>query len=140
LHPEPRKAAQALIAELRDKKIPFKVTSTGRTDLEQFALWLQNRASLVVVNTARKLAGMYPIGEKDNTYFVTNSDGVTFKSFHQLGMALDVVPIGALGNPIWPPDDDPRWLEIGLIGEKHGFRWGGRWLKPDVAHYEWVHT
>jgi len=138
LHPEPRKAATAFIAELRDKKILHKVTSTGRTEDEQFALWLQHRASLEVVNKQRKHAKMFPIGEKENSYTVTDCDGIEFPSRHQKLDALDVVPLGFLGNPIWPPDDDPRWLLIGQIGEKHGFRWGGRWIKPDPSHYEWT--
>jgi hypothetical protein len=140
LHPEPRKAAQAAIAELRDKKIPFKVTSTLRTALEQFALWLQGRVLLVAVNRARKLAGMYPIGEKQNTYTVTNCDGVDFLSRHQSSDTLDVVPLGANGNPIWPPNDDPRWGEIAVVMERHGFRAGLRWSEPDPSHYEWVHA
>lgn len=137
LHPEPRKAAQAAIAELRDKKIPFKVTSTLRTALEQFALWLQGRVSLVAVNRARKLAGMYPIGEKQNTYTVTNCDGVDFLSRHQGADTLDVVPLGSNGNPIWPSVDDPRWGEIAAVMERHGFRAGLRWSEPDPAHHEY---
>ena len=137
LHPEPRKAAQAFIAELRDKKIPFKVTSTARNEDEQFALWLQHRASLEVVNKQRKHAKLHPISEKENTYTVTNLDGIDFPSRHQKLDAMDVVPLGSLGNPIWPTHDDPRWLEIGVIGERHNFRWGGRWTEPDPAHYEW---
>ncbi len=138
LHPEPRKAAQAFIAELRDKKIPFKVTSTLRSEAEQIALYTQGRASLPIVNLLRKHAGMYPIGERTNTYTVTKCDGITFKSFHQSGNALDIVPLGSNGCPIWPSNEDPRWLELGLIGERHGFRWAGRWIDPDSAHYEWV--
>ena len=33
--------------------------------------------------------------------------------------------------------DDPIWTKIGLIGEKMGLRWGGRWKKPhDPGHFE----
>ena len=136
--PPARKAALGFIAELRDKKIGHKVTSTLRTQLEQFALWLQGRTSLQIVNTARLMAGMFPISEKENTYTVTNCDGVTVMSRHQVGDAMDVALVGPNGNPVWPSSDDPRWGIMGAIGEKHGFRWGGRWLHPDPAHYEFV--
>ena len=32
---------------------------------------------------------------------------------------------------------DPIWTKIGLIGEKLGLRWGGRWKRPfDPGHFE----
>ena len=32
---------------------------------------------------------------------------------------------------------DPIWTKIGLIGEKLGLRWGGRWKQPhDPGHFE----
>lgn len=32
---------------------------------------------------------------------------------------------------------DPVWTRIGLIGEKLGLRWGGRWKQPfDPGHFE----
>jgi hypothetical protein len=137
LHPEPRKAAQAFIAELRDKKIRFKVTSTHRETIEQIALYCQHRASLEIVNLIREYAKMYLITEKANTGIVTNANGLHPKSDHQNDNTLDVVPVGCNGNPIWPPPEDSRWLEMGVIGERHGFMWGGRWAEPDPAHYTW---
>ena len=138
LIPAARKAALAAVAELRDKKYLHKVTSTARTEDEQIALWLQNRASLEVVNLQRKHAKMYLISEKENTRRVTNADGVNTLSRHQVGDALDVVPLGPTGNPIWPSPEDPRWCMIAGVMEKHGFKWGGRWAEPDVPHYEYV--
>lgn len=138
LKPEARKAALAAIAELRDKKYLHKVTSTGRNEDEQFALYLQHRASLDIVNLARKKAKMFPIGEKENSYSVTDSDGVNVISDHQKLIALDVVPVGPLGGPIWPSHEDPRWNTIAGVMKRHGFACGGEWLKPDPAHYYWL--
>ena len=42
---------------------------------------------------------------------------------------VDVNPLGAR------PHQDPRLV---AIMEKHGFVWGGRWLRPDGAHFEYV--
>jgi len=33
------------------------------------------------------------------------------------------------------PRQDARLV---AIMAKHGFLWGGRWLRPDGAHFEWV--
>jgi peptidoglycan LD-endopeptidase CwlK len=138
LKPQVRKAAHAFLADLRAQKVPFVVTSTLRSDIEQVALYLQGRASLEIVNLVRKFAGMYLLGEKENTYTVTRCDGVNTKSNHQLGIALDVVPMGELGGPIWPAFSDPRWLVLGVTGEKYGFRWAGRWQQPDPPHHEYI--
>jgi hypothetical protein len=57
------------------------------------------------------------------------------KSKHQYGLAVDVVAI-VDGVAQW--DNQHLWRKIGLIGEKLGLRWGGRWRAPyDPAHFEW---
>ncbi len=58
------------------------------------------------------------------------------KSKHQYGLAVDVVPI-IDGEAQW--DNKPLWLKVGLVGEKLGLRWGGRWRHPfDPGHFEWT--
>lgn len=58
------------------------------------------------------------------------------KSKHQYGLAVDVVPI-IDGVAQW--DNKPLWLKVGLVGEKLGLRWGGRWRYPfDPGHFEWT--
>lgn len=32
---------------------------------------------------------------------------------------------------------DPVWLKLGVIGEALGLRWGGRWQKKDMGHFEY---
>jgi hypothetical protein len=78
----------------------------------------------------------------ENAYTVTNADGVKYKSNHQSGRALDVVPVNAAGNPEWPGAEDPRWQMIAAVFKSQGFKWGGDWTKavngidPDLPHYE----
>jgi hypothetical protein len=54
-------------------------------------------------------------------------------SSHSWGMAID---INVANNPLGgPPHQDPRLVAIMAA---HGFAWGGRFLRPDGAHFEWV--
>lgn len=58
------------------------------------------------------------------------------KSKHQYGLAVDVVPI-VNGEAQW--HDRALWLKVGVVGEKLGLRWGGRWRRPfDPGHFEWT--
>ena len=124
------------LAELQDLKIPHCVTSTKRTLEEQQALYAQGRAKIEAVNTLRKIACMPIITLAENAKTVTNCDGVRNKSNHQSGNALDIVPLEG-HYPKWPSGNDPRWLQIAEVMEKHGFIWGGRWKNfPDYPHYE----
>lgn len=52
-------------------------------------------------------------------------------SWHQWRRALDVVFQGP--NP-WGADHP--WAELGELGERVGLKWGGRWRKPDLPHFE----
>jgi len=55
-------------------------------------------------------------------------------SFHQYGLAGDVVPLAYKALPNWNPSG-PLWAKIGAIGESLGLTWGGRWSKPDRPHF-----
>lgn len=58
------------------------------------------------------------------------------RSKHQYGLAVDVVPI-VDAVAVW--DNVALWRRIGLIGEKLGLQWGGRWRRPyDPGHFEWT--
>lgn len=56
-------------------------------------------------------------------------------SYHQYGLAADVVPIAYKGLPDWNPLG-ADWATIGAIGEGLGLTWGGRWSKPDKPHFQ----
>ena len=130
-----QKMAEDAFAELEQKGIRFLVTSTLRTADEQAALYAQGRKSLQVVNELRSKANMGALPPKENLYTVTNCDGVTRKSRHQDGGALDVVP-AEKGKPIWPKDTDPRWGQIAEVMVKHGFRWGMDWNGDGRTRYD----
>ena len=139
LQPDVQAKAQLAIEALKSYEIPCVVTSTLRTTDEQRALFSQGRDPIATVNRLRSLAGMRPISDAENTYTVTNADGVNYKSNHQGGRALDIVPTDTYGNPIWPPISDPRWSKISLVMKSFGFAWGGDWPRfPDYPHYEMV--
>lgn len=58
------------------------------------------------------------------------------RSKHQYGLAVDVVPI-VDSVAVW--DNTALWKKVGIVGEKIGLRWGGRWRKPfDPGHFEWT--
>jgi hypothetical protein len=57
-------------------------------------------------------------------------------SRHQYGMAVDIV---ALKDSVPQWNNIALWRKIGVIGERLGLRWGGRWRRPfDPAHFEWT--
>lgn len=66
----------------------------------------------------------------------------TTHSKHLDGDAIDICPyaIYDLAGPDklqWDAGH-PVWKRIGEIGEGLGLRWGGRWKKKDLGHFEYV--
>jgi hypothetical protein len=57
------------------------------------------------------------------------------KSRHQYGLAVDIVPV-VDSVAVW---NSPKlWRKIGLLGERLGLTWGGRWrVLYDPGHFEW---
>jgi hypothetical protein len=62
--------------------------------------------------------------------------------------AFDAVPKALAVLKFWGwqgtiENSDPRWLQMGVIGEKLGLEWGGRWpnnpphSKSDPGHFQW---
>lgn len=61
----------------------------------------------------------------------------SYASYHTWGAAVDIVFRTTLGEPVWPPTDDPRWAELGKIGQELGLVWGGNWVHlRDMAHFQ----
>ena len=109
LHPYFRDKVLDLIERCKEKGIELAFVETYRTHAKQ-----------------NEYKGM---GKK-----YTRSGGG--KSKHQYGLAVDVVPI-VNGEAQW--DNLALWRKIGVIGEKLGLRWGGRWRHPfDPGHFEWT--
>lgn len=66
----------------------------------------------------------------------------TKNSKHLTGDAIDLAPYDTWN--LHGPDklqwnaDDPAWDVMGVIGERLGLRWGGRWKQKDMGHFEYV--
>ena len=125
LHPHVRSMAIALLNQAVAAGIPLTVTFTYRSSETQAALYAQGRTCPGrIVTNAR--AG---------------------RSFHNYGLALDVVPTELLRLPRWgdtPADQqrtDALWAKVGAIGTALGFRWGGNFRSiKDRPHFEWSGT
>jgi len=61
---------------------------------------------------------------------------VAGRSWHNYGLAVDIVPQNQNGGPSW--SEDFNWQQVGQIGLASGFReWGGNWQDPfDRPHYQ----
>jgi len=135
LHPALQAPAQAFIDECAAEGIDLLVTCTYRTGNEQDELYAQGRTKPGrIVTNAR--AGQ-------------SSHNATLNGL-PASKALDVVPIRH-GKPVWgtsgngidndPADDDKDdlelWQRVGIIGDRHGFQWAGRWKKfKEYPHFE----
>lgn len=78
---------------------------------------------------------VYDQGRTEPGRVVTNA--LPGDSFHQYGLAVDVVPRVYKSLPDWNPEG-PLWARIGAIGEAAGLQWGGRWGKPDKPHFQFA--
>lgn len=56
------------------------------------------------------------------------------QSFHNYGLAVDVVPIVG-GKAVW--NDGELWERVGKVGEALGLEWGGRWKFVDKPHFQY---
>ena len=124
--------------------IPFDVTCTSRTDLEQVALYCQGRVSLRTVNRIRRLAALPLIMTKENAHRVT----WTLKSRHivhddrPLSDAFDIAlmrdkqihwDIKADVND----NEIPDYLEAAKIAQECGLVAGAFFKgKPDYCHFQ----
>lgn len=79
-------------------------------------------------------------------------DGTSRKSFHSLGIAMDILPVRITGEIFWSwaRDKNPegwmltplsrRWMppkKVIEIFESEGFIWGGNWIIWDNMHFEY---
>ena len=67
----------------------------------------------------------------DGRQIVTNARAG--QSYHNYGLAIDVVPLNSKGVPMWSGVD---WTKIGELGKAYGFEWGGDWKNPDRPHFQ----
>ena len=109
LHPFFRDRVSELLRICKEKGIELAIVETYRTHAKQFEYKTMGRK------------------------YTSSGAG---RSKHQYGLAIDVVPI-VDSAAVW--DNPVLWRKVGVVGEKLGLRWGGRWRKPyDPGHFEWT--
>ena len=126
-----------------EEGLPFELNEVLRIKDTQLAYYAQGRDPLVIVNAKRKLAGLYYITEKENSYKVTWT--LNSKHFPRqkdgLAMAFDIRLL-RYGKPHWETkwdgnkDSVPDYLEAARIGQEVGLETGGLWKKPDFPHFQ----
>ncbi len=112
LHPLIReKAIEFINRAEKELGIKLRVTSALRTWSDQQKLYNQGRSA------PGKIVTWASPGQ----------------SYHNYGLAFDVVEIKS-GKALW---NNPRWAEIGNLGKRLGFVWGGDWKgKIDRPHFQ----
>jgi peptidoglycan L-alanyl-D-glutamate endopeptidase CwlK len=72
----------------------------------------------------------------DKKSVVTNARGG--HSYHNFGLAVDVVPLTAIGKADWVVNKGDDWEPMIDILKSHNLEWGGSWqgLKGDLGHFQ----
>lgn len=123
VHPHLKNTVLKVLAAMDELGWPMTVVSAVRSDAQQAELYAQGRTKPGQI--------------------VTNTDGVTIKSMHQIqatgfGHAVDCAFIDdPLTLKIEIFDETQPWDLYGLACEKRGLTWGGRWTTiKDRPHVE----
>jgi peptidoglycan L-alanyl-D-glutamate endopeptidase CwlK len=106
--------AHQMIDQCSAKGVTILITQALRTWAEQDALYAQGRT------TPGKI--------------VTQAKGG--QSYHNFGLAFDIVPIDAIGKADWDTSH-PAWATAEEIGKSLGLEWGGDWTSfKDLPHFQ----
>lgn len=107
MHPKLRFKARKFISNAKRKGYDLRITESLRTFDRQNNLYAQGRTT--------------------SGQIVTNATAGS--SYHNYGLAIDVVDRNKGYNT--------NWAEIGQIGKKAGFEWGGDWQNfKDMPHFQ----
>lgn len=112
VHPTLRDKVLLVLAEMDRLGHPMTVTDAFRTTSQQLALYAQGRTRPGRI--------------------VTNADGVTHKSNHQSGRAVDCAFIDEKNQPIW----EGPWDTYAEVARAAGLNCGADWKNPDRPHVE----
>jgi len=136
LKPEVRPFFEAFLTALDKHGLRYSVVEILRTAEVQAAYYAQGRESLEEINRLRTIAGLYLLGADEAKKIRTNQR----HSFHQDGLAGDVVPvIDNKGTIPWliTAENAPLWLTFGRLGQEAGLEWGGTWTPLDKYGIGW---
>lgn len=127
--------------------IPFMISCTARTVDEQVALYAQGRKPIDDVNRLREIAGLarIPVSQNNIVTWTLNSEHLINlddgNTKNDQSRAFDIA-ITRDKKPVWDVKIDvngdkiPDYEEAGKIGESVGLKWGGRFTKPDMPHFQ----
>ncbi|SRR6266566_3806752 len=103
-----------------------------RTSDEQGALWAQGRLSLASVNELRLKVGWAPLSSIANLEVVTHAK--PGQSYHQFGLAVDVVPADQDTGALDWNSAHPIWKDMIAKGNALGLTSGVSW--KDDPHFQ----
>ena len=137
IQPAANKAFKAMNNSAALKKLGVEkvvIVETKRELAVQMAYYSRSRMKDIKdVKAMYKAAGLYEPTDKECK--IANTQ--TLNSNHIKGVAIDFAP--CKNNLIWWDAPDSVWNEMGKIGKKYGFSWGGDWKDwQDKPHFEMV--
>lgn len=143
VHPEMVRLFDLVYIEAYQSGVTIVPYFGYRDEPEQTALYAQGRQPLAVTNSLRAAAGLPPITEDQNKRIVTKAKYGQSAHTVEPARAVDCYVLDPLtGKAVWwdgaDLDDDGQadYHEVGLIGEKFGLVWGGRFAMKDWGHFE----
>lgn len=110
------------------------IVETKRELAVQMAYYSRSRMKdIKFVKAMYKAAGLYEPADWE----CNSANTQTLDSNHIKGIAIDFAPYK--NGRIWWDAPDSVWNEMGKIGKKYGFSWGGDWKDwQDKPHFEMV--
>jgi predicted chitinase len=112
LHPTVREKAEKLLALCEENGMSVKVHETIRTVARQDELYAEGR------NAKDEKVGKT----------VTNAQGKEYASYHQWGLAFDIIR----ADPKAPYNNSDRFFDkLGELGKQLGLKWGGEFKNKD---------
>jgi hypothetical protein len=102
-----------------------------------YECWQRHRIYLRVTSTLRTFdeqEALFALGRTKPGKKVTNVSAG--KSWHNYGLAYDVVILDKFGNPNWDTEHSD-WSKVGMTGEFLGLTWGAHFKRlVDYVHFE----
>jgi peptidoglycan L-alanyl-D-glutamate endopeptidase CwlK len=135
LAPEARPYFDSFLRKLDAEGLRYSVVETLRSPEVQAAYYAQGRKPLEEINTLRKKAGLYLLGEAEGKRIVTR----TMHSVHFTGKAADIAPVidGKIPWNVTSREIAGLWLAFGRLGREAGLEWGGAWPPLDKYGIGW---
>ena len=120
VHPLLASKIRQMADALTQQGVTIRVTQGLRSWTQQMSLWLKGRDINGKVIAPGKVVTKAPPGH----------------SWHNFGLAVDVVPMDNEGRPDWNVDH-PVWKQIVEIGRSVGLEPGAEWRTfPDYPHFQ----